>query len=217
MANGAPMELPLAGAKSAGDQVPWHFFRFSLSLSLASALQEVDAPRLLRDGSDSTGLRGAASGGVVTRAGASASGKREGISRASHESWRSLGWCGGAVSVCMWHLPRWSVWQCAASWASRASHGCICFCLGLAPGACLSHLALPVYAYLACAGLLAQLSLLLQTFESCALLQRRGCNGRRCNVSEQPNMLLRLGARAHAAKVTPWLVQAVMWEFRGCA
>ena len=31
----------------------------------------------------------------------------------------------------------------------------------------------------------------------CALLQRRGCNGRRCNVSEQPEMLLRLGARAH--------------------
>ncbi len=54
-----------------------------------------------------------------------------------------------------------------------------------------------MYAYLACAGLLAQLSILLQTFESCALLQRRGCNGRRCNVSEQPNMLLRLGARAH--------------------
>ena len=147
---------------------------------------------------------------VVSRTG-------EGISRASHESWRSLGWCGGAVSVCMWHFPRWSVRQCVASWASRASHGCISFCLGLALGACLSHLALPVYAYLACAGLLAQLSILLQTFESCALLQRRGCNGRRCNVSEQPNMLLRLGARAHAAKVTPWLVQAVMWEFRGCA
>ncbi len=87
---------------------------------------------------------------VVSRTG-------EGISRASHESWRSLGWCGGAVSVCMWHFPRWSVRQCVASWASRASHGCISFCLGLALGACLSHLALPVYAYLACAGLLAQL------------------------------------------------------------
>ena len=31
----------------------------------------------------------------------------------------------------------------------------------------------------------------------CALLHRRGCNWRRCNVSEQPEMLLRLGARAH--------------------
>ena len=69
---------------------------------------------------------------VVSRTG-------EGISRASHESWRSLGWCGGAVSVCMWHFPRWSVRQCVASWASRASHGCISFCLGLALGACLNR------------------------------------------------------------------------------
>ena len=52
---------------------------------------------------------------------------------------------------------------------------------------------------LACAGLLAQLVFLQQTFEPGALLQRRGCNWRRCNVSEQPKMLLRLGAHVNAA------------------